>query len=358
MNPRLPIVLAFAVLAAACGAKVASEAPEKQDPPFTFPHSTHVDADVACKNCHPMEKATKLEQGVRHVQIPASPSKNKVCSDCHDTDPKPSLPKRARPFRVTFDHATHLPRVNGDCKRCHKEQTEAGDKAPKALEMATCTGCHKHQQDYAESRCMPCHVDLKGYKPETAFKHEGDWLARHGQSARPSAESCAACHDQTFCAECHSPQTVAGRPSVLFPERVDRSYIHRGDYVSRHMIEEGANPASCRKCHGSAFCDACHQANNVSASLPSPRDPHPAGWATPATPGELPPHAHAAKRDIVSCAGCHDQGASATCIGCHRVGGIADTGDPNGPHPTSFITKHRGEDKTKNSMCAACHPTP
>ncbi len=362
MNARLPVVLSLVLAAAACGPKVASEKPEAQDPAYTFPHSTHVDADVACKNCHPMEKATKLEKGVRHVQIPAHPAKLDACKDCHDTDPVAKPPVRARPFRFTFSHADHLPRVDGDCKRCHPVPPESGDAATKMPPMATCTGCHTHQQDFLTAQCKPCHLDLKGYKPETAFKHEGDWLRAHGGLAKPSAESCVACHDQTYCAECHSPQTAAGRPSIIFPERVDRSFIHRGDYVSRHMIEAGANPASCRRCHGSPFCAACHTQQGLTKFSPADsfRDPHPTGWATPPSPGAKPLHARAAKRDISSCAGCHDQGAAANCVGCHRARssgfpGVATTVEgPNGPHPSSFVSRHRGENKNEG-ICAACH---
>jgi len=364
MKARFPIVLALALLAAACGPKVSKEQPGSEDPAYMFPHSTHVDSDVACNNCHPMDKATKLETGVRHVKLPAHPAKNDACKDCHDTDPEFPPPERKRPFRFTFSHADHLPRVNGDCKRCHPTPPEAGDAEAKTPPMKTCTGCHTHQQDYLTAQCKPCHLDLKGYKPETAFKHEGNWLRTHGDLAKTSAESCVACHDQTYCAECHSPQTAAGRPSIIFPERVDRSFVHRGDYVSRHMIEAGANPQSCRRCHGSQFCNACHTQQALTKANPDFRDPHPAGWSMPATPGQKPPHAHAARRDISTCAGCHDQGAAANCVGCHLaktpsrpLGGIASQNpgaSPYGPHPSSFVRRHRTEDKTQG-ICAACH---
>jgi hypothetical protein len=244
--------------------------------------------------------------------------------------------------------------VNGDCRRCHAQLTEPGDKAPKRPAMAVCTSCHAHQQDFAQARCTPCHVDLRGYQPETVFRHEGSWLATHGALARPSGESCAQCHDQTYCAECHAPQTTAARPSVVFPERVDRQFIHRGDYVSRHMIEAAAKPASCRRCHGSPFCASCHELQGLSKFAGTVRDPHPTGWANDKASGHF--HGDAARRDITACAGCHDQGAAATCVGCHRQGGIATlSGNPNGPHPAKFVSRHRGDDKTKNPVCLACH---
>jgi len=209
---------------------------------------------------------------------------------------------------------------------------------------------------------MPCHVDLKGYKPETAFKHQGEWIRQHAALARPSGESCAACHDQTYCAECHSPATAASRPSITYPERVDRTFIHRGDYVSRHMVEAGAAPASCRRCHGSAFCESCHEQQGISKLDPSlgvsttnlrrPASHDQTGWATPATLGATPLHAPAARRDIVSCAACHDQGAQATCVGCHRPGGIAGN---TAPHPKKFLSAHTADDQKHNAMCRICH---
>jgi hypothetical protein len=358
MNARLAVLLAAAAGAIACRAKLATETPAYQEQKYVFPHSTHVDADVACTNCHAMTQAKKLEANVRHAALPKNPSKQAACKDCHDTDPKITIPKRTTPFRLTFDHAAHLPRVSGDCKRCHVQQPEAGATSYQWPAMAACTSCHNHQQDFVQAKCMPCHTDLKGYqKPVSAFAHVGDWLRTHAALAREQGESCAACHDQTFCAECHSPTTTPNRPSITYPERVDRTFIHRGDYVSRHMIDQAANPSSCRKCHGSGFCEACHQQEGFSKFVPDFRKPpsHQAtNWALAATPGALPGHAQAGRRDITNCSACHDQGAQATCVGCHQVGGIADR-SPNGPHPQSFITKHRGEDKSKNSVCVACH---
>jgi hypothetical protein len=195
-------------------------------------------------------------------------------------------------------------------------------------------------------------VDLKGYRPVTAFKHEGNWMASHGALARPSAESCAACHDQTFCTTCHSPTTAATRLENIFPERVDRGFIHRGDYVSRHMIDAGGNAASCRRCHGSGFCDACHTVQGVSPSFAglsgaSPRDPHPNGWSNLADGGS---HRFAAKRNIASCAGCHDQTTQAnTCVTCH--GGAIR----RNPHPPKFLRTHDLGDARSNDMCRICH---
>ena len=344
---RLLLALAVA-LAAGCNAKIQKPEARSQDAAYAFPHSPHVDGDVPCAACHAsINSASRLEANLRHVAMPSQPSKDPACSGCHDTDPNVAVPARTEPFRFRFDHTAHLKTVK-DCKTCHVELPEVGDAQAKAPPMAACTSCHRHQQEFAEARCTPCHVDLKGYLPRTAFAHQGDWLRIHGAQARPTAESCAQCHDQTHCAECHAAQTTAARPSVVFPEEVARPFIHRGDYVSRHTVDARANPASCRSCHGSAFCEACHTQQGLTSAATNIRDPHPGGWSTDKGTSHF--HGDAARRDILSCAGCHDNGASSTCVGCHQVGGIGGN-----PHPTTFLRKHDGGDRSHNDMCRACH---
>jgi hypothetical protein len=359
MNRHLLVAVAAAFLAA-CAAKDSKPAP-RADPEFVFPHTPHVEGEVDCKACHAaIAKDTKLEARVRHVALPKKNSD--TCNGCHDDKEfkekisKKEIPARTRAFSVRFSHAAHLAKPGVTCQGCHTELPEVGQDAPPKLNMSACTSCHQHQRDFAEARCTPCHVDLKQYeKPVAAFQHAGDFMKTHGQLARPTAESCAQCHEQTYCADCHSGTTAPATQAILFPEAVQKDFIHRGDYVSRHMIEAGANPASCRKCHGSKFCDSCHtQQNLTQSSNIQPRNPHPAGWGVVGS-GDF--HGTAARKNIVSCAACHDNGAASICVVCHRSGGPASdpVARPNGPHPASFVSKHRGEDKAGKAMCAACH---
>jgi len=349
MNRHLLVVAAAAFLAA-CSA-MDTRPVAKADPPYVFPHSPHVDGDVDCKACHgSILKATGLEARVRHVAIPKKNSD--TCSGCHDEIPKITIPARTREFDVRFNHAAHLAKPGVECKSCHTAPPEAKQVEPARVSMSACTSCHRHATDFAEARCTPCHVDLKRYeKPVAAFKHAGDFLRLHGALAQPTAETCAQCHEQTFCADCHSATTVPVRQSIAFPEEVRRSFIHRGDFVSRHMIEAGGNPASCRKCHGSQFCDSCHTLQNVSPMAgASARVLHPEGWAS--SPGSPGPnlHAPAARSNLVRCAGCHDNGpdpAQTVCLICHGPGGRS-------PHASSFISKRRDDDRSKG-VCRVCH---
>jgi hypothetical protein len=68
--------------------------------------------------------------------------------------------------------------------------------------------------------------------------------------------------------------------------------------------------------------------------------------------GPPPAHAQAARRDIASCAGCHDQGGQAVCVTCH--GGTSPALRIN-PHPQKFLSKHDLGDVSKNDMCRVCH---
>ncbi len=344
------LLIAAAALAAAGCAPKARKAEGAENPPYVFPHSVHVDSDVACANCHAgIEKATQIEAKVRHLKLPA---KSEACAQCHDAIPKLAVPARTVPVTITFSHAAHLPKVKDECTACHKELPEAGDAVAKAPPMEACTACHNHAKDFAAARCSPCHVDLKRFplKPVAQYTHQADFLKTHGVWARSGAQTCAQCHDQTKCAECHAATTGPMKPDVQFPEKVEADFIHRGDWVSRHQIDASFDPASCRRCHGSGYCRSCHELNDVApSSVPfSKASPHPPGWYNN-TDGGL--HRVEARRNVDSCAGCHDQGANAICVQCHSP---KVTANPKRVHPPGFRKRFDQGDQTQG-VCRICH---
>ncbi|MBI5070957.1 MAG: cytochrome c3 family protein [Deltaproteobacteria bacterium] len=342
---RATLLSSLLLLAAACGFK-GTQTQVVERVPTTFPHEIHGGFD--CADCHTgIIKSTRLGDS----NLPGVAK----CEECHDRTSaedkaKFNPPRRkAREYELRFDHAAHLKRVpKGECATCHKDLPAPGQPWNTSPPMATCTACHEHKVDFAEARCSPCHVSLKRYplKPITEFSHEGNWVKEHGRLARGSAESCATCHEQTYCAQCHATATRPARPEIFFPEKVEVDFIHRADFVSRHKIEASADPASCRKCHGSYFCDSCHKEQGLSPRSLSPRDPHPAGWSSRGSGTAF--HGDAARANIVSCAGCHDQGAASICVMCHKVGSVVTNINI---HPPGF----KQTDKTK-AMCRACHP--
>ena len=336
-----------------------------------FPHEKHGGFD--CVDCHTgIPKATKLGEAM----LPGSVK----CEECHEIK-KPadestrkaaaaaaSLGTRAsQDYQLSFNHAEHLGRiktkeVNDACKTCHKDEQlpEVGAPHSSSPGMQACTACHYHATEVAEAKCTPCHVSLRRFslKPIEAlagFSHQGNFVKAHGKLAKDSAETCAQCHDQTFCANCHATATVPFRTEIRFPEKVESDFIHRGDFVSRHQIEAAARPESCRKCHGSFFCDSCHTQQNISGNFlrTQSHNPHPLGWATPGS-GDF--HGTAARQNIITCAGCHDQqGAANICTTCHFSNGPGSAGIGGSPHPPGFSSKHGRDEIRKNGMCVACH---
>jgi hypothetical protein len=351
---RWPLLLCLALAARASAIELDVEADE-----IKFPHSRHAKAKVECLTCHEEIYDAKdlngqflpLEKKCLECHRKAKESGN--CKMCH-TEVKLAANWPKRQPHVRINHATHIEKVKEDCSRCHSKLKEPGIDVPISDGHSGCFSCHQpHVQQYQAAQCSTCHVDLKhsGLQPLAEFSHQGNWLKRHMTAARSEGASCASCHEQSSCLDCHA-QTAMVPPGVGMQDRPDRSFIHRNDFFSRHMIEAAADPASCRKCHGAqssrTSCQQCHTALNVSPASVSPRSPHPSGWALRGAGPAF--HGDAAARDAVSCQACHDQGAQSNCVQCHRVGGIG--GDP---HPVSFGGHHTLQEAARTPMCLICH---
>jgi hypothetical protein len=353
----LLMTAALAGLASGCKNARPVAKPIAETPRSTsFPHSKH-EGVAECADCHGDTIASK--------KLGAAPLPGTAkCEECHDAKaadvPGQAIrdlkAKPAGDYQLTFNHADHLARIKekNACTVCHKALPEPGTTRNWSPPMEACTSCHYHQKEVAEARCQPCHVSLRAFplKPIEAlagFSHDKNFTLAHRDLAKDSAATCAQCHDQTYCAACHATTTNPVRPEIRFPEKVEANFIHRGDYVSRHTIEATADPASCRKCHGSYFCESCHQVQGVARQSASvnphlPQSHLQPGWTS------REKHGLAARQNIVSCAGCHDQGAASICVTCHRVGGIGGS-----PHPPGFVTQHKQSDIAGNAMCRICH---
>ncbi len=316
-----------------------------------IPHSVHQKAQVDCLACHEEIYDAKdlsqrfLPSEAKCLECHREKKEQGRCEFCH-TDAKRAAAWAAVEPALRLSHAAHIERTKENCAACHKSLPDPLRKNISPPTMASCLECHEHQVEYRDGRCGGCHLDLKRYPlvPISLFSHQGDFVHEHGRAARSAPDGCAQCHEQTFCADCHA-KTVATRIEVKLPERVDADFIHRADYVGRHAVEARADSALCSRCHGTSFCDSCHQAQNLTPFGSSPRDPHPPGWSFP---GSANFHGPEARRDIASCASCHDQGARSICVDCHRVGGIGGN-----PHPPGW-SHERGE-IARNTMCLACH---
>jgi hypothetical protein len=180
--------------------------------------------------------------------------------------------------------------------------------------------------------------------PQTFMRHDESFARHHGQQAMAESKLCQTCHTQADCQSCHDLNqglSVERRR----PERIEAHFVHRADFITRHAIEAQANPTRCSSCHTSETCDACHVERGVSGGHVGGRNPPPPGWVG-SDVGSNSFHGAAARRDIVLCASCHDQGPATNCIRCHKVGAYGGN-----PHPRGF-SSNRGFD---SQMCRYCH---
>jgi hypothetical protein len=105
--------------------------------------------------------------------------------------------------------------------------------------------------------CSECHTDsLK------AFNHKAvDFFEKHRHYAQQQRLACAACHQESFCSDCHAHKEEI-KPSDKHADSPERALPHRGDYLNQHRIDGRINPASCVKCHGrqnNERCKTCHR---------------------------------------------------------------------------------------------------
>lgn len=319
--------------------------------PARFPHQLHLagipcgapgkPACLSCVSCHDL---AVHDSGQR---IPKETS----CQGCHRDTHQVRAVLASTPVRpsgeITIDHDKHLamPEIRGQCVPCHAGVVDA--KRPALPPMSQCFTCHEHEEQWSRGRCTPCHEsdDLRRTMPVTFLRHDAAFLRHHGSimAERQQAQLCQSCHTQAQCQSCHDV-TQDLKVETRRPEAIESGQVHRGDFMVRHAIEARSQPARCLTCHTVQTCDSCHAARGVSANVANPMNPHPPEWVSNTASSNF--HGAAARRDIVSCAGCHEAGPATNCIRCHKVGAYGGN-----PHPRGWKSA-RGTDE---EMCRYCH---
>ncbi|HEX7477451.1 MAG TPA: hypothetical protein VF331_06570 [Polyangiales bacterium] len=290
------------------------------------PKNPKMPTEAQCRQCH-----TKPEE--------------QRCGFCH-THPEAADTFASEGHGLHFDHQAHSGRHADVCMRCHGvdlSQSSVSSFEPRIPPMRSCTQtCHA--EDLSALHCSRCHTDLHRYpKPDMrVVRHPPGFLHQHGARARASDGLCSQCHEPTFCSDCHtaSPNVSA---DLLAPMDVTRQFIHSADFRARHPSEARLDQATCLRCHGPSFCDGCHRETGVGGGV-GQSSPHPPGWLDPLSPRG---HAREARRNILTCAACHESDAERLCVPCHRVGSIAGN-----PHPAGFGV---GIDPNQRGVCRVCH---
>ena len=177
---------------------------------------------VECANCHTREScyACHLEPG---RVPPVSQLPRRVAGGAPGVNLAGHRPADHVPGFAT-QHRTAAAGGDQRCSRCHTPrfctQCHDGPSAPgfhgtdfvqrhsqaAYNQEAECASCHQTQ-----AFCVNCHRQTgmsQPNAPRDASFHDrtsgGVWLYGHGAVARRSIETCATCHAQTFCLQCHS----------------------------------------------------------------------------------------------------------------------------------------------------------
>jgi hypothetical protein len=204
------------------------------------------------------------------------------------------------------------------CSDCHAQQS--------------CENCHAQPDPLVSSviAALPRAVEGGPQGVQTASSmppHAKDFVIVHQTAAATESGTCASCHQETFCTDCHDASMA---PS-----------FHDVNYVLQHNADAMAEFTECVSCHSSeVFCRDCH--SNLGAGVVTGAN----GGYHDASTDWLMTHGRAARQGLETCTTCHQQ---TSCLKCHS----AKAGWRVNPHGPDFDPS-RVADRSQIS-CGICH---
>ena len=327
----------------------------------------HRDSTLDCGDCHREGDAPRMQvrlaiaencldcHGVRESHFEAPDT---ACATCH-------VPL-VRAVRLTAadvgEFSVPESHRDPDFMTEHGEQAQRG--VPRGQVAASCATCH------ARDFCAECHVNAPempviqalGPDPRSLARRpelkappshqDPEFLEKHGGQARRRPQSCASCHTQESCLECHAPTPgVAEAMPVAGPGRGRGAVIerqrpasHGADFSENHGPVASARPQNCAACHARTECYSCHVPNAGDA----PPGYHPAGFLT-----QHPAAAYARETD---CSSCHN--TRQFCTSCHANAGFGTGGRLRpGYHDAkrNFLLGHGQAARQELESCISCH---
>jgi hypothetical protein len=369
-------VCAFALITAGRGwADGDRNAPAEKSKILKFSHQKHIDAGTECATCHAsvMNSELAADKNIPGHDVCQSCHQEEVnakCDFCHvGSEPGP-LPNPVREIR--FNHKNHITGQKLECATCHTglDKVEYAS-AVNLPSMTTCTACHNNIK--ANNHCETCHTNLASLRP--ASHGAAGFFKEHAHLTRLNTmeAQCANCHNDNFCAQCHdgsnliklSPKEKIGMVSPRTigndkPLALAGQMVHDLNYRFTHGIDAKGRSADCQVCHREQnFCNDCHRDGSQALGGVVPTSHEGAGFTTLGYGSGGGRHAVLAKRDIQSCASCHDpEGNDPNCIKCHvDPDGVKHTNPRT--HPSGFMSNVSGDWMTDaSSVCFTCHIDP
>jgi c(7)-type cytochrome triheme protein len=373
------IVLTLSILSAAM-IKIDSAGFTEEDrsAKIKFSHQFHVkDQGIACSDCHTaapksISSSDKLFGDHNSCQTCHQEQIDSSCEFCHTQKDDPvgfENPKR----ELIFTHEKHLLMEDVQCETCHKGLEDVDYASGKNMpNMESCNTCHNNTK--ATNQCETCHTDFSSLIPNN--HNEADFKKDHKTLVRVGAMdlSCSTCHEETFCQQCHDGASLINfgkdgymsEPTIRFtrrdsPKMLNLQIAHDLNYRFTHSIDAKSKKTDCNSCHEKeSFCSTCHQAGgNITQSYFKPKWHDASNFTTFGVGSGGGLHSDMARRDIESCASCHDvEGADPACIRCHVDNdGVKNTNPKT--HKTSYMKGEEGIwHETNGAVCYTCHVDP
>ncbi|MEN8191548.1 MAG: cytochrome c3 family protein [Bacteroidota bacterium] len=342
-----------------------------------FTHQTHIENELDCENCH-TDAAESIS--LSDKLLPTM----EACGECHDVEDDENcelchfeevlepLPVSESP--IYFSHKSHIEEQEMECTSCHQglEKVDYGfESATLFPSMGDCYQCHDNTSK-ATNVCEQCHVSTADLVP---LNHKQvNFNKDHKFSSLEADADCAMCHDNNFCESCHVGTIMIDETNApdnfltpYSPHRlVDNtnqqqiSLVHDLNYRYNHGIDARGKASECATCHQTeTFCAECHNVDeNGDFAMEGfvPTSHTQPNFTTMGVGSGGGVHAEIARRDIETCASCHDtQGADPNCIMCHTDNdGIKGTNPKT--HVVGFMNNEHGDwHGDFGAVCYNCH---
>lgn len=349
----------------------------RNDKIIKFSHKQHAELSD-CQSCHSKAvESTSLKDDL----FPEHPN----CAQCHDVEDSETCnlchyednyePLYQGKSELIFNHQFHITDQKLECQECHKGFTDV-DYSFQAIQpnppMEQCYNCHNFSSEIASNECSVCHTSTAALRPET--HKQNDFITAHQFFAQNLDANCALCHDDASCEDCHIANSVltetntannfiapyAPHNYVEEARKQKLNLVHQDlNYRYNHGIDARNKRSECQTCHqAETFCVECHQSDGGDFALVDiePATHKQPGFFTIGVGTGGGEHAALAKRDIESCASCHDlQGNDPVCITCHLdTDGIKGTNPKT--HEANFMRDEKGDwHDSDGSLCYTCH---
>ena len=354
--------------------------PQDRGKLIKFSHTFHIkEIGVGCADCHTAAPTSTLAADnllpkMAACQTCHDEQVQNTCTYCHTSADTTTYVAFETPRHdLHFNHSFHLNDQKVACETCHKGLETVTIASEKNIPvMDACMTCHDGAK--ASNACETCHTNFAALRPKE--HNRTDWVKEHKLYARMQDATCMTCHTQESCQDCHTNaglvQTGLNGKDLVSPHspritEFDRGQgmaltkVHDLNFRFTHGVAASSKTMECQTCHDTKeFCSTCHMAGgNVNQVEFTPTSHKQSGFILLGlgTGGGL--HAQLARRDIESCAACHDaQGADPACVKCHFDNdGIKGTNYRT--HSPGFMSNVEGPwHSDPGAACYVCHTDP